>query len=98
MPTAAGPLPPTVAAPFEVPFTPRFERELFIPRLGLSGSVPIVSVPLRNRTWDVRDLGQNIGFLQGTSWLDEATGEYGGNTVLAGHIQLTDEIAGPFSD
>ena len=42
------------------PFRPQTERELFIPRLGLSGPVPIVNIPLRNRTWDVRDLGQNI--------------------------------------
>jgi LPXTG-site transpeptidase (sortase) family protein len=87
-------VPPTAAPPFQ----PLFEREIFIPKLGLSQSVPIVNIPLRNRTWDVRDLGQNVGFLQGTSWLDEAAGEYGGNTVLAGHIQITEGVPGPFRD
>ncbi|GAB4571324.1 MAG: hypothetical protein Kow0077_07730 [Anaerolineae bacterium] len=99
IPTAAGTLPSQEQAPAgPPPFTPLTDREIFIPKLGLGRAVPIVNVPLRNRTWDVRDLGQNVGFLQGTTWLDEAAGDFGGNTVLAGHIQLTDAIAGPFRD
>ncbi|NPV65507.1 MAG: DUF11 domain-containing protein [Anaerolineae bacterium] len=92
--TLPSPPEPTVVPPFR----PQSERELFIPKLGLSSAVPIVNIPLRNRTWDVRDLGQNIGFLQGTTWVDEAAGEFGGNTVLAGHIQITQGVPGPFRD
>jgi len=98
IPTAQGTLPPPPEPTAAPPFRPQTERELFIPRLGLSGPVPIVNIPLRNRTWDVRDLGQNIGFLQGTTWVDEAAGEFGGNTVLAGHIQITQGVPGPFRD
>ena len=105
IPPTALPIPtegPTVtptATPTPVPpFHPKYERELFIPRLNLGDSVPIVDVPLRNRTWDVRDLGQNIGFLEGTTWVQEASSDAGGNTVLAAHIQITDDVPGPFRD
>ncbi len=98
IPTAAGPLLPTEVPSGPAPFTPQYERELFIPRLNLNVAMPIVNIPLRNRTWDVRDLGNQVGFLQGTSWLDEAAGEHGGNTVLAGHVQITEDVPGPFRD
>ncbi len=98
IPTARNTLLPPQELTATPPFHPQTERELFIPKLGLSSPVPIVNIPLRNRTWDVRDLGQNIGFLQGTTWVDEAAGEYGGNTVLAGHIQITQGVPGPFRD
>lgn len=98
IPTAAGALPPTEVVPLEPPFRPQYDRELYIPKLGISDALPIVSIPLRNQTWDVRDLGQSIGFLQGTTWLDEASGEFGGNTVLAAHIQISETVPGPFRD
>ena len=98
IPTAAGTLPPTEVPAVAPPFQPHYERELFIPRLNLNVAMPIINVPLRNQTWDVRDLGHQIGYLQGTSWLDEAASEYGGNTVLAGHIQISEGVPGPFRD
>jgi LPXTG-site transpeptidase (sortase) family protein len=98
IPTADGTLPPTLEPTFVPPFQPTSTRELFIPRLGLAEPIPIISIPLRNRTWDVRDLGQSIGFLQGTTWIDEAGEGFGGNTVLAGHIQIRDDVPGPFRD
>ena len=93
------PLPTSGPSPTPTPpFIPQYERELFIPRLNLNAPMPIVEVPLRNRTWDVRDLGQNIGFLEGTTWVSEADAETGGNTVLAGHIQIDIGVPGPFRD
>lgn len=102
IPTAIAALPPGQRVPVETvsqpPFSPQYDRELYIPKLGLSDSVPIVTVPLRNQTWDVRDLGQSIGFLEGTTWVEEAGQGLGGNTVLAGHIQITTGVPGPFRD
>ncbi len=98
IPSPGAPLPPTITPTPVPPFHPQYDRELFIPRLGLAGSVPIIEIPLRNQTWDVRELGQYIGFLQGTTWVSDADAETGGNTVLAGHIQITEGVPGPFRD
>jgi len=98
IPTAGPTLEPTITPTPVPPFRPQYTRELFIPRLGIRSSLPIINVPLRNRTWDVRELGQNVGFLEGTTWINELGEELGGNTVLAAHIQITDGVPGPFRD
>ncbi len=98
VPSAGPTLTPTITPSPTPPFQPRYDRELYIPRLVDNPSMPIVDLPLRNNTWDVRDLGHNIGFLEGTTWVSEADEETGGNTVLAGHIQITDGVPGPFRE
>lgn len=98
IPTALPTINPTITPTPAPPFTPQYARELFIPRLGFRASLPIVNIPLRNRTWDVRDLGQQVGFLEGTTWINEMDEDLGGNTVLAAHIQITEGVPGPFRD
>jgi LPXTG-site transpeptidase (sortase) family protein len=74
-------------------FEPVGERSLYIPKLNLPNAVPIVLLPLKGPTWDVSNLGQNIGHLEQTNWLGKT-----GNTVLAAHIQLNFREMGPFKD
>ncbi|MBC8099885.1 MAG: sortase [Armatimonadetes bacterium] len=57
--------------------------QLSIPRLGVFA--PIIQVYLDEQSWDVSQLGRNVGYLQGTGWLDQAQP---GNVVLSGHVEL----------
>ncbi len=84
---------PPTATPY-VPPTPAGLRALLIPKLQdqFQQPVPIVELPLENRQWDVSGLGYYIGWLEGTTWLDE----HWGNTVLAAHVQLGFNNPGPF--
>jgi sortase A len=82
---------PPTATDYILP-TPAGPRRLDIPTLNYSIPVPIVELPLINGEWDVSNLGHNIGWLDSTTWLDPTWG----NTVLAGHIQLSDTEPGPF--
>ncbi|MBC8170840.1 MAG: class F sortase [Anaerolineae bacterium] len=65
------------------------EAEIFIPSIGVSA--PIIPVFLDGESWNVSQLGMNVGYLQGTAWLDEI-----GNVVLSGHVDLRDGRAGIF--
>ena len=65
------------------------EAEIFIPRIGVSA--PIIPVFLDGESWNVSQLGMNVGYLHGTAWLDEI-----GNVVLSGHVDLRDGRAGIF--
>ena len=60
---------------------------------GASMSAPIVSAGRIQGTWETRHLGESVGHLVGTSWLD---GE-GGNIVLAGHVESAAGTPGPFA-
>ena len=51
----------------------------------------IVDVYLDGQSWDVSQLGNNIGHLQGTGWFDKA-----GNIGLAGHVEMADGRTGIF--
>ena len=84
---------PPTATPY-VPPTPAGLRALIIPKLQaqFQQPIPIVELPLENRQWDVSGLGYYIGWLEGTTWLDD----HWGNTVLAAHVQLGFENPGPF--
>jgi sortase A len=51
-----------------------------------------VQVYLDGVSWDVTNLGMNVGHLQGTAWLEDA-----GNIALSGHVELADGRAGVFA-
>jgi LPXTG-site transpeptidase (sortase) family protein len=66
------------------------EATIFIPSAGVLA--PIIEVFLDGESWDVSKLGNNVGHLQGTSWLDAS-----GNVVLSGHVELTSGGRGVFA-
>ncbi len=63
--------------------------QLYIPQIDLRET--IVSVPFGDGGWDVRWLGDGIGYLEGTAFPTWA-----GNTALTGHVYLADGTPGPF--
>jgi LPXTG-site transpeptidase (sortase) family protein len=63
--------------------------QLEIPALGLT--LPIVGIP--GPDWDVRWLGKNIGYLQGTAFPT-----WKGNSVLTSHATDANGKPGPFAD
>jgi LPXTG-site transpeptidase (sortase) family protein len=65
---------------------------LEIPSLGIK-NMTIVGVPLTNKQWDVTWLEKNAGWLNGTSF---PTWE--GNSVITGHVYLSNGRPGPFVD
>lgn len=62
---------------------------IFIPSAGIYADV--VQVYLSGTSWDVSRLGNNVGHLQGTPWVNQ-----GGNIVLSGHVELSDGRTGIF--
>jgi LPXTG-site transpeptidase (sortase) family protein len=84
---------PATATPYILP-TPAGPRRLDIPSLNYAIPLPIVELPQYNGEWDVTNLGHNIGWLDNTTWFDPTWG----NTVLVGHIQLSDTDPGPFKE
>ncbi|MFB0534169.1 MAG: sortase [Anaerolineae bacterium] len=52
---------------------------------------PVVVIPIRNDTWDVKQITHEVGHLQGTA----SPGD-NNNVVMAGHITLTTGGYGPF--
>jgi sortase (surface protein transpeptidase) len=62
---------------------------LEIPALGVKMS--IVGVPVSNGSWDVSWLWNQAGWLQGTAFPTTA-----GNSVITGHVYLSDGKPGPF--
>lgn len=52
---------------------------VYIPRLALAGE--LVTVPIHARAWDTTVLGDGIGWLDHTNWIDDGWGR----VVLAGH-------------
>lgn len=64
---------------------------LVIPNAGIVA--PIVRVYLGESSWDVTQLGNNIGHLEGTRWVSER-----GNVVLSGHVELADGRQGIFAN
>lgn len=63
---------------------------LHVPTQGITTDV--IDAYLNATSWDVSNLGMNVGHLQGTGWIDQL-----GNIVLAGHVELRDGRAGVFS-
>ena len=62
---------------------------LTAPTAGINAS--IVDVYLDGQSWDVSQLGNNVGHLQGTGWFGQA-----GNIALAGHVEMADGTTGIF--
>ncbi len=62
---------------------------LVIPKLGVDA--PVVLIALRNGTWQVDQLTQEVGHLQGTASPGDAS-----NIALAGHVTLARGGDGPF--
>jgi LPXTG-site transpeptidase (sortase) family protein len=62
-----------------------------IPNIGIN--IPIVGVPLVNNDWDVSWLWQQAGWLNGTAFPG-----WQGNSVLTGHITLSNGKPGPFEE
>lgn len=60
---------------------------------GASMSAPIIPAGRIQGTWETRHLGDSVGHLVGTSWLDGS----GGNIVLAGHVENASGEPGPFA-
>lgn len=71
------------------PGAPR--RALVFP--GALARAPIIEAVRSGGTWEVRHLGDAVGHLQGTAWLDDP----GGNIVLAGHVETAFGTPGPFA-
>jgi LPXTG-site transpeptidase (sortase) family protein len=64
---------------------------LEIPVLKLE--LPIVGVPMKDKTWDVNWLLNQAGWLQGSAFPG-----FSGNTVLTSHVTLAYGQAGPFAN
>ncbi len=54
---------------------------------------PIITAIRTADSWETRYLGDAVGLLEGTSWLDDP----GGNIVLAGHVETALGAPGPFA-
>jgi LPXTG-site transpeptidase (sortase) family protein len=63
---------------------------LEIPVLGIK--IPVVGVPLKDGAWNVSWLGNQAGWLQGTAFPS-----WNGNSVLTGHVYLSNGLPGPFA-
>lgn len=75
------PLPTATQSRFAlVPTSTAQGQTLIIPSLNVFATV--INVYLDGEAWDLSNLGNNVGYLQGTSRVDR-----GGNMVLAGHIE-----------
>jgi len=66
------------------------EISLIIP--GLDLETHVVGVPRQNNSWNVEWLGDDVGYLNGTSYPTRP-----GNTVLTGHVYDHNGYAGVFS-
>lgn len=87
MPTTSEAQPtPTTVALRDIPEGTR----LLIPSAGVLAD--IVRVYVVDGSWNVSQLGDNVGHLQGTSWVSD-----GGNTVLSGHVEMSDGRLGVFA-
>jgi LPXTG-site transpeptidase (sortase) family protein len=64
---------------------------LEIPVLKLK--LPVVGVPMKNRTWDVNWLLDQAGWLEGSAFPG-----YSGNSVLTSHVTLPYGQPGPFTN
>mgnify|MGYP005839020239 CR=1 FL=1 len=78
-------LPTPTSAAEAIPRTISFPGALLTAR--------IINAARTADSWETRYLGDAVGHLQGTSWLDDP----GGNIVLAGHVETAFGTAGPFA-
>ncbi len=66
-------------------------RQIMFP--AASVGAPIIPAGRVRGTWETRHLGDSVGHLVGTAWLDGP----GGNIVLAGHVENFTGAPGPFA-
>ena len=64
--------------------------EFRAPTAGIASEV--IESYITGTSWDITDLGQYVGHLQGTGWVDRP-----GNIVLAGHVEMADGRRGIFA-
>jgi len=60
-----------------------------IPSLGIK--LPVVGVPLKDGAWNVSWLDKQAGWLEGSAFPS-----WNGNSVLTGHVYLSNGLPGPF--
>ncbi len=89
--TAIPPTPLRDVLPTPTPDASRPLRFITFPSAAVSA--PIIPAGRVGGTWETRHLGNSVGHLVGTSWIDEA----GGNVVLAGHVESYTGEPGPFA-
>ncbi|NLX08610.1 MAG: class F sortase [Chloroflexi bacterium] len=77
--------------PTPTPDTSRPPRSIVFPDAGVSAS--IIPAGRTATSWETRHLQDAVGHLSGTSWLDD----FGGNIVLAGHVENASGEPGPFA-
>jgi LPXTG-site transpeptidase (sortase) family protein len=77
------------AQPEMLEYTAYDGMSLSIPSLRVS--LPIVGVPKSGDTWDVTWLDKNAGWLNGTAFPT-----WNGNSVITGHVYLSNGQPGPF--
>lgn len=89
---AAANIPPTLSVlPTLTPAPAQKIRQIIFPTAGVVASIVIA---VRNGpTWETRYLGDSVGRLEGTGWLDDP----GGNIVLAAHVEDAEGKPGPFA-
>ncbi len=68
-----------------------FGAHFSAPTAGISSN--IVQTYLDGTSWDVTELGPNVGHLEGTAWMSRP-----GNIVLAGHVEMSDGRPGIFAN
>lgn len=98
-------MPPTPASPAPTPLSTSLQQygglpanlpeqpatRLTIPALGVDTQVVLLN--LHNGTWDISQLTQEVGHLQGTASPGSTS-----NVALAGHVTLAQGGSGPFKD
>ncbi|GAB4340402.1 MAG: hypothetical protein Kow00117_20880 [Phototrophicales bacterium] len=89
--TPSTPSTPT-ATPIASNYRPITDAHLIIPSVAIN--TPVINVYLNGTSWDVSNLGVNVGHLQGTTWI----GGVPGNIVLSGHVELADGRQGVFAN
>lgn len=67
------------------------ESSVFIPTAGVFSDV--IQAYLDGSGWDISQLRSNVGYLEGTAWIEQP-----GNVVLSGHVELADGGRGVFAD
>lgn len=78
--------------PTLTPDTTAVLRQIIFPGVGTTS---LIVPSIRNGdSWETRYLGDSVGLLQGTSWLNDP----GGNIVLIGHVEDAEGRPGPFAN
>ncbi|MCL4239510.1 MAG: sortase [Anaerolineae bacterium] len=88
--------PPQGLRPEDVLPTPTPDRTVPVRQImfpAASVGAPIIPAGRVRGTWETRHLGDSVGHLVGTAWLDDS----GGNIVLAGHVESFTGAPGPFA-